>query len=387
MYYLAAEAYARGGDPYALSDAFPSPEWNKLAADVGITHFAKPYRYPPQTAVLVMLLRPLGPVAAVALWDCLNAAAMILGAWLLGRVLGGGWWTPVSLGALLLFGPAYDTLMMGQINGLVFLSLVAALWCLQRGRSGAAGVSLAIGGVLKLVPIILVPYLLLRRRWRVAASALAACIVLTLLCVPFIGVRGVAAYVGHAVALTRPNSVFTGEMNQTLSGVLGRAFDDPALARALARVFGAALLVVTAVFCWPRGDGARWLALEYAVVVAVLGLVFPFTWYHQLVILLLPLLVVAHELLSRRRHALLALVCLLYVLTSAHFAIWSSLAPLRYRGWGSTALAVFPFLLGLCLWLIGGVMLTRGKRMFSRESQSVRLVRLGGGDAGVVERD
>jgi hypothetical protein len=387
VYYLAAETYARGDDPYAISDAYPSPTWDAIAADVGITHFAKPYRYPPHTAVLVMLLRPLGPVAAAVVWDSVNAAAMIFAAWLLGRVLGGGWWTPVSLAGLLLFGPAYDTLMMGQINGLLLMSLVAALWLLQRGRGESAGISLAIGGALKLVPIVLVPYLLLRRRWRLGIGWLVAFAALILICIPFVGWGGVWAYVDHAIALTRPNSMFTGQMNQTLSGVFGRALADPDLARLLARVVGLVLLVVTVLFCWPRGHAVRWLLLEFAVVVAVLGLVFPFTWYHQLVVLLIPLLVLAQELLRLGRRRILLLLVLLYALTSLHFAVWSSVAPLHYRGWGNTGLAVFPFLLGLCLWMLGGMILLRGKRIFFSESETVYDADPSPCRSGVIGRD
>jgi hypothetical protein len=386
VYYLAAEAYARGEDPYAISDVYPSPEWDAIAADLGITHFAKPYRYPPQTAVLVMLLRPLGPVTAVAVWDCVNAVAMILAAWLLGRVLGGGWWVPASLAGLLLCGPAYDTLMMGQINGLLLATLVVALWLLRRGSERAAGVSLAIGGVLKLVPIILVFYLLLRRRWGLAAGWLVASVVLTLICIPFIGWGGVVAYVNHAIDLTRPNSLFTGQGNQTLSGVFGRVIADPDLARLLARVVGAALLVGTLLFCWPRGTAARWLALEFAVVVAVIGLVFPFTWYHQLVVLLIPLLVLAQELLYLRRRGIVVVLVTLSALTSLYFAIWSSVAPLHYRGWGASALGEIPFLFGLCLWIVGGVVLLRGKGIFFRESGTALAADPGPYDAGALER-
>ena len=365
VYYIAAEAYARGQDPYALSDAYPSPQWDALARDLGITRYAKPYRYPPQTAVLLFALRPVGPKTAAIVWASVNALALIAGAWLIGFVLGGGWWVPVSLAALLLYAPALDTLLLGQVNGLIFASLALALWALRRRRDALAGSSLAAGSVLKLVPFLLVLYLALRRRWRPAAFAACAIVILTLACLPLIGVRGLADYAHHALDLTRPNAIFTDQTNQSLSGVLGRALRgvrDLGAVRTVARVAGAALLLATAWFVRRRGTSERWLPLEFGLVVTIMQLIFPFTWFHQFVLLLVPLLVVTEELVRRGRRGPLVALAALYVLTDLHFLFFSGLGSLSTHGFGYGWLDAFPFLFGLTIWVMAARMLASGKR-------------------------
>lgn len=360
VYYLAAEAFVRGEDPYAISDAFPSPRWDALAAELGIKRYAKPYRYPPQTAVLVMPLRVLGPQGALVVWEVVNAAAMIAAAWLLGRALGGGWWTPIALVALLLCGPAYDTLLTGQINGLLFFSLALALWLLERRREGGAGVALAVGGALKLVPLIVVAFLLLRRRWRLALAAAATLVALTALCLPFVGLDGVLAYGRHAVDLTRPGAVFNGATNQTITGVFGRLLDGDH-ARLLARLAGIALLLATAAVSWPRGDAGRWLKLEFATMVVVISVVFPFTWYHQLVVLLIPLLIVVQEAWRRGSGWLVAVIALVAFSASTNFILWSGAVRWRWHGWAASLWTDGPFVLALALWSAAAVYLLRGK--------------------------
>jgi hypothetical protein len=365
VYFIAADAFARGQDPYAISDAYPSPRWDALAHDLGITRFAKPYRYPPQTAVVLIALRPLGARAAAVVWAIANAIALIAAAWLIGRLLGGDWWVPASLAALLLYAPAFDTLLLGQVNGLILFSLALALWALRRRRDGLAGVSLAVGSVLKLVPFLLVVALAVRRRWRATAFAAGAIAVLTLACLPVIGTSGLADYARHALDLTRPNAVFTDQTNQSLSGVLGRALHrlhDPGAVRTAARVAGAVLLLATGWLVGRRGSYARWLLLECALVVTIMQLIFPFTWFHQFVLLLIPLLVVAQELVREGRRGRLAVLGALFVLTDLHFLFFSGLGSLSTHGVGYGWLDAFPFVFALTLWGMAARMLALGKR-------------------------
>jgi len=96
---------------------------------------------------------------------------LIGGALLLGRTLGGGWRTPVSLLTLLVFMPAYHTLQVGQVNAFVFAALAVALWGLVRHRDWALGIGVAVGAALKITPLALLVYLLWQQRWRAALAA------------------------------------------------------------------------------------------------------------------------------------------------------------------------------------------------------------------------
>jgi len=352
VYYMAAETIARGDSPYTISD----PAWDALASDLGITNYTRPYRYPPYTAALLTLFRPLGPRGTMVVWVIANATAMIGGAWLLGRALGGGWWLPASLAALLLFVPPLATLMAGQVNGLLFLCLALALWSLTRQREGWLGVGLALGTALKVIPLALVLYLFWRRRWRAGLIAAGVLLALTLACLPVVGWESLADYGRNAIFLGRPDVVYTSPTNQTITAALGRAVPAaPTLVLAGGRWLGLLLVVMTAVLCWPVGDAVRWMPLEFGLIVAALQLIPPFTWYHQLVLLLIPLLVVAERLWAARQWGWLGLLATLFALTDLHGLAWHHLA-----GW--PWLTSFPFLLGLTLWGMLAWLVVRRKR-------------------------
>jgi hypothetical protein len=350
VYYMAAEATARGQSPYTISD----PAWDALAADLGITNYTRPYRYPPYTAAGLIPFRPLGPRGAMVAWVIANAAAMIGGAWLLGRALGGRW-PPVSLGALLFFVPPLATLLAGQINGLLFFCLALALWGLVRRQTGWLGVGLALGTAFKVIPLALVLYLFWRRQWRAGLIAAGVLLILTLACLPVIGWQELIEYGRQAVFLGRPDIVSSSPTNQTITAVLGRVFSkDLNLALMGGRWLGLLLIVATALVCWPVKGSERWMSLEFGLIVAALQLIPPFTWYHQLVLLLIPLLIVVERLWAVRRWGWLGLLAALLILTDLHGLAWHYVEQWPW-------LTSFPFLLGLTLWAILAWLLMQSK--------------------------
>lgn len=99
-------------------------------------------------------------------------------------------WRPSSvglaglfLGTLFLY-PVARTIFLGQFTLHVTLFLVAALWALQRGRDGWAGVCLAATSIKPQMIVLVVPWLVLwavgRRRWRLVGGLLAGGMLLSL---------------------------------------------------------------------------------------------------------------------------------------------------------------------------------------------------------------
>lgn len=82
-------------------------------------------------------------------------------------------WSLVLAGVFLTGDKLRCELQMWQTNLLVLCMLVLALRWLDR-RPTWAGVALGLAFNIKYLPVVLLPYLLLRRRWRAAAAFLAA---------------------------------------------------------------------------------------------------------------------------------------------------------------------------------------------------------------------
>jgi hypothetical protein len=358
VYYLSGQLYAQHGSPYSVT----RPQWDRLAAADGITHYAWPYRYPPHTAALVRLLVPLGARGAEVVWGIGSALALIGGALLLGRTLGGGWRTPVSLLALLLFGPAFHTLQVGQVNAFVFASLSLALWGLVRHRDWALGAGIAVGAALKITPLALLVYLVWQRRWQAALAAVACLVAMTLVLLPITGVHTYFQYAASAFSLTRPELVSVSPGIDSVRAFIGRlvlpgsastATDPGADVAGVATLVVVVLVAVAAALLWRRrhedydtGDLAA--RHEFSIMV-VLSLIAPFfTYYHQYVLLLVPLMVVVDRLWEQRRRGLLALLAFLVLLVDSEQIVWAHARSfvLAHDLWRALT---FPFVLSVVL--------------------------------------
>jgi hypothetical protein len=140
------------------------------------------YIYPP---LLAMLLRPLAGFdlrPAQLAWAGVNLAMVAATVWLSLRLAVTRLAMPsdrltlsavACVGVLIGFEPLRQEIEEGQTDTIVALALVGALAALDR-RPLLAGVLIGLGANIKYQALVVVPYLVLRRRWAAAGSALAS---------------------------------------------------------------------------------------------------------------------------------------------------------------------------------------------------------------------
>jgi alpha-1,2-mannosyltransferase len=190
------------------------------------------FTYPPFAAVVFA-------VASVLPWTALrwamtlaSLAALVLSLWLVFGVLGYRDRRAVRLGATLGVSalalatePVQQTLALGQVNLLLMLLIVADL--LTGGAPQGQtrwwhGFGIGIAAGVKLTPLIFIPYLLLIRRFRQAATAtavFAATVALGYVILP----RDSRTYWTDGLVFNANRIVFLGTRgNQSLRGVLAR---------------------------------------------------------------------------------------------------------------------------------------------------------------------
>ena len=145
------------------------------------------YRYSPLFLLVFVpfALLPFG--SAVAVWAVLKCAALYFLARELGRRLNfpqrGYWWL---VAMFLCGGFLVQELGLGNAQFLIFALVAAALLSLERGRWPAAFL-LALAASIKIWPLFFVPYLVARRRTRLAAWTTAIIAGLTLLPAAYFG--------------------------------------------------------------------------------------------------------------------------------------------------------------------------------------------------------
>ena len=174
-YYVAAKALCEHADPYVFSE--------------------KPYIYPPLFATLCMPLAslPIG-TAAICYVPVMVAAVLLAFVWGTREFMnrfdmptqGLTLWVTLLLPFIIMEDRVKSDLQMFQVNSLLLILSLAALRWLDR-RPTLAGFALGLAMNIKVFPIILLPYLLFRRRWRTAAAMLGSTVLFGLLSAVVLG--------------------------------------------------------------------------------------------------------------------------------------------------------------------------------------------------------
>jgi hypothetical protein len=186
-YYDAALEIHQGRSPYGAIHAYP-------------------YIYPPLYAWACQPLTHLGFLAAERVMLLVDTvvllASFVFGARAILKHLGmpvsteGTAWTALVT-VLILIGPMIRELRTEQVNGLILLGFVLAFYWLDE-HPLFAGVSLALAISIKYIPLIAIPYLLLRRRWSAVGAALLGWLFFVTLPAMTLGWSANLSYLGTA---------------------------------------------------------------------------------------------------------------------------------------------------------------------------------------------
>ena len=186
------------------------------------------FTYPPFAAVIFAVASVLSWTALRWVMTLASLAALGLSLWLVFGALGYRDRPAVRLGATLGVSglalatePVQQTLALGQVNLLLMLLVVADL--LPEGKTRWwQGFGIGIAAGVKLTPLIFIPYLLLIRRYRQAATAtavFAATVALGYAILP----RDSGTYWAHGLFAKANRIVFLGTRgNQSLRGIVTR---------------------------------------------------------------------------------------------------------------------------------------------------------------------
>ncbi|MBW2255439.1 MAG: DUF2029 domain-containing protein [Deltaproteobacteria bacterium] len=289
-YYYATRVAWEGGNPYdktALEAAAHQEETRR---------FVHPFFYPPPYLLTMAWTLPLELRTSYRAWFWLDELFALLCALVLWR-----WWRPLGDALPVVLAVAVATLtaipnnhMMGQVNLPVLALVLAGLWQAERDREALGGALLGVACMMKMSPVLFVGWWLLRGRWKAAAAACVAGVLLTLAVLPLAGpavqlhfytqvLPGFGS--GDYNGLLVPIDLFG---NHSIPDLLNRAFPEqgPGLswtARTLSAMTALALVAGMAWWFRKGPPDLQALGAQVSTVGLVMLLVPVYTYEHHLV--------------------------------------------------------------------------------------------------------
>jgi hypothetical protein len=172
LWYQVGEALRAGYDIY------PDPASGRLF----------PFMYPPSAAAILGYVSVVGESGTILLLTLAHSVAWLGAIVLSVRLATGGKASGRSpllyaVPSLCIIALVHNSYMLGQPNLALLTLLLAAFYCLRKGRDVWAGTLVATGAAIKAFPLLALGYLVYRRRWK-ASAATAAALAAWLLVIP-----------------------------------------------------------------------------------------------------------------------------------------------------------------------------------------------------------
>lgn len=330
VYYAAGKAIRLGENPYDLAVIC------RVMHDPGMVCYGL---YPPFLAIATVPLTYLSFGAASIVWFCLNhlwliasVAVMPLAFPLLPRWvvwMGAGW-------LMLNLWPVGFSLDVGNVNVLLVLLLTLAFCAHVRKRVWATGGLVALAAMIKLHPILFIPYALWTRQYKLLVAICLGCCIIGCACLAVVGldvhrswIDGLRTYITQGSNLSVDDSVVH-PANQSIAAFWARLmvpnqhtsawWHAPRLAQWLNLAVCLALWLLTMALCARGAAPAHVRGLEFGALVALAVVASTQSWEHHYALLFVPFCVgLCHLVTDRRRPMWLALLAMAYVLVGMEY--------------------------------------------------------------------
>ncbi len=293
-YYLSALAMRAGLNPYTTD----LRSLGRALGIEGIDHAT----YPPAFLLCFEPLTLMTPQAAYWTWFGINVAALALALALLFREIPSLRMRQIMalIPLAILYPPLGTHFFYAQTQVLILLLFVLMMWAMGRGYDRTAGLFLALAGLIKIFPLLMVGYFVTRHRWRAVAYTAAGVVAGALVTIAMIGVQRSLGFMNGVHSITsnefiaRPANIALGSFVSRLfwyaSGTIGGGqgallgWVRPVVALAAQLL----LLGLTARATWAAtaARDADWRAFSLWVVATIL--LAPTAWIHYAVLLLIP---------------------------------------------------------------------------------------------------
>ncbi len=328
-YYESAWALRHGIDPYSSN---LTPIGAQLGLETGgLLHASET----PPFLLCFEPLTQLRPQVAFWIWIAINFSALAIAMYLLlahRRGLSGrtGW---LLAGLILMSAPVSVNLYWGQSQLIVLALMVGAMRAMERERDGPAGLLIALAGLLRAYPLLLVGYFVIRRKWRAVEFAMAGIAAGVFATVAILGLTQTLSFVHGASWLTddylvsRVDNLALGPfVSRTFWALTGTAHGSSSdwVRRAAIAVADTVVLGLTirATLADANRDDPDWRI--YSLWIATSLMLTPVGWHHYLVLLAIPFVqMVASAADGRSSSRAIWMAALAYILSAVSLRVFN----------------------------------------------------------------
>ncbi|HUO03760.1 MAG TPA: glycosyltransferase family 87 protein [Candidatus Binataceae bacterium] len=251
------------------------------------------------TPIFLLLFEPLtllGTAGAYWTWTFINAGLFGATLFLLfGRAPRLSTAAKISLASLaILYPPLGQNFFWGQAQIPLLFLIVVAMRCLESGRDAAAGLAIALAGLIKVFPLAVLPYLALRRRWRAIGYTIAGLatggIVSLVMVGPERSIDFVASYAGRSFFNDERFSMSIGShvwrLHHLLTGNMAQISSVEAFT--IASIAGVVMIVLAALATRRESSPSATTDPAFGLWIAAIVLLTPTSWLVYLVFLIVP---------------------------------------------------------------------------------------------------
>lgn len=265
------------------------------------SNYFTPQVYPPFVMFFYIPISLLSYTVATKIWTVISLGCVIGSILLINKVYKKAFFSKTSLlllSLVFIFFPLKFTLGMGQINNIILFFTTLFWYFLNTNKYVSAGIALTFSFLLKFYPLLVLPYLLYLRKWKLLTASMFA----------LTGLFGVTFYFVsfetqvHFFQTILPDLLrsWKGDYyNQSFSGLLMRSVSDPSLRGVLRTIIPIFLLAINLILILriKKKTSIR-INLEIASLLVISVLINTFSWQHHFILLLLPFYVAVYTVVN-----------------------------------------------------------------------------------------
>ncbi len=186
--------------------------------------------------------------------------------------------------------PEKFTLGMGQINNVVLLMVTLFIYFYIKKKDYLSGIFLALAIAIKLFPILLIPYLIIKKKWKILFFSASAMIFIALFTYVFVDWK-VNLFFYNNILPSFLSGLKSDYYNQALSGFLAREINNASTVNLVKNSTAIVLTLLSFILILIHRKHKALDLLCISTVLTLSLVINAFSWQHHFVFILIPLFV------------------------------------------------------------------------------------------------